>query len=222
MGYNLKFVRIKPDKNANVIDIAIRENTAKDFYQQAESILKSDAPLHPFILRSVSEQPVTKVISEFWIQAEPMSEDLYKKFVPDGSVSSVSYNDAIRLIDRLNESCGEYKFELPTEEQLTYLAKTIYNPTNKVTKLTHCYNLKKRESKNGVKQLLGNRWQLTQSKCEQWSEPFYNEPCYVKKGGTVNSKDPTECIPEYRAESSPDVREPDTTIRLVLLPPSTI
>lgn len=37
-----------------------------------------------------------------------------------------------------------------------------------------------------------------------------------KKGGSIESIDATECMPEYRAESSPDIREKKTTFRLVL------
>lgn len=138
-------------------------------------------------------------------------------------MNNVSYNDAKTVIDTLNEQCSGQRFDLPTEEQFVYLAKTIYDLANHKGSFQKCEALKTLNTSDGVKQLLGNQWQLTKSPCEQWSSDD-NDPSrqcnpqsYVKKGGTTNSKDATECLPEYRAESTPDVREPNTTFRLVLI-----
>lgn len=73
-----------------------------------------------------------------------------------------------------------------------------------------------------IKRLLGYQWQLTQSYCQPYDN--YNEKIaircdeqrIVKKGGSIESRDATECMPEYRAESLPDIREPNTTFRLIL------
>ncbi|OQW90940.1 MAG: hypothetical protein BWK78_05860 [Thiotrichaceae bacterium IS1] len=124
------------------------------------------------------------------------------------------------MIDAFNKQCQGYQFELPTEEQFVYLARKVYHPV-KDGALESCHVLTSGE-KYGVKQLLGNKWQLTKSPCESWSndssDPIKqcNPQSYVKKGGTTDSKDATECMPEYRAETTPDVSEPNTTIRLIL------
>jgi formylglycine-generating enzyme required for sulfatase activity len=192
----------------------------KTFYQEAQAS-SGTSPLQPLIFKSVSEIPNTKVISEFWIQTETIEGKLYEKIIPSGSVDKVSYNDAKKVIDALNKTCPGYQFELPTEEQFVYLARKVYNPVRDKA-LKTCRVLKDKVRDNNIKQLLGNKWQLTQSQCGSWSndssDPIKqcNPQSYVKKGGTTDSKDATECMPEYRAESTPDVSEPNTTIRLIL------
>jgi hypothetical protein len=234
--HTLKFVEV-----AAKVDIALRKADAQRFYRKAQQMWQeenrssSSAPLLPWILMAVSESPVEKMIRLFWIQQELISssEDLYQAIVKDGSSESVSYNDATLVIDKLNQWCkGKASFALPSEEQFVYLAKKLYDPAANIENpepLVACQTLSDKEleipTQEGgnflIKKLLGNKWQLTQSKCERFDLASGDITCendtYVKKGGTRHSTDATECIPEYRADSVPDVREPNTTFRLILI-----
>ena len=183
----------------------------------------SSSPFPPFIFRAVSEQKMPKVVPAFWIQANTISSQLFQTIIQTGSVDKVSYKQAQKVIETLNEWCqGKAKFELPVEKQLVYLAKQIYDPVGNKGELKPCRELKDSATPKGVKQLLGNNWQLTQSKCDQFdmSSGDATRECddrmYVTKGGTTDSKNATECMPEYRGTSSPNVETPNTTFRLVL------
>lgn len=77
-GHNLHFVRIVPKSSS--VNIALTEEQAKNFYQQAQ--LHSSSPLYPLVFKAVPEGGkgnIIKQIDEFWIQSEPVSEGLYKK-----------------------------------------------------------------------------------------------------------------------------------------------
>lgn len=218
--YTLHFVKIIPKDS--VLNIALTEDNAKKFYQQAQRFITS--PLYPFVFKAVAENNgiITREVSEFWIQSEPIDERLYKKIITDGSVNSVSFKDAQKVIETLGKMCPNHQFTLPTEAQFVYLAREMYNPADSADgKVIKCSQLQGEITGEGVEKLLGNQWQLTKSECYSWSDS--DDPTrecargtFVKKGGTTDSKDATECLPEYRAESTPDVREPNTTLRLIL------
>lgn len=218
--YQLKFIRVKVPVNNNVISLSLENEQANKFYRKSQE-LAGQSPLQPMIFKSVSDRNMPKVIPEFWIQSETIDNGLYNKIIKNGDVDKVSYNDAQKVITQLNDVCGGYKFGLPTEQQFVYLARKIYHPI-KEEDLVACKALKDKEISQ-IKQLLGNKWQLTQSNCDSWSDNLddssrqCNPKSYVKKGGTTESRDVTECLPEYRAESTPDVSEPNTTIRLIIL-----
>jgi hypothetical protein len=229
--HTLAFVRINSD-NAK-IDIALRNADAEIFYIAAQQMwqqkkLSSSSPLLPWIWRAVSKNPEYREIKPFWIQQESMSssEKLYHAIFPDGSADSVSDDDATVVIKQLNQWCKEKaSFELPTEEQFVYLARKLYNPV-KTGQLISCQDFRdeksdifKKVTDFNVNKLLGEQWQLTKSECRPFdpdSDVTCDERTYVKKGGTHNSRDATECTPEYRAESTPDIRVSNTTFRLVL------
>ena len=228
-GHSLQFVKI----NSGMIDnMALTEEQATVFYRKAFQMLPSNLPVPPFIFKAVSDDKIPKVVTEFWIQVVPVNPKLYGEIVPfkpglddemvrDGALYKISYRDAREFIEELNKLCeGEAAFDLPTEKQFVYLAKSIYDPVQS-GELQHCNTLTNLSTNNGVKKLLGYRWQLTKSKCEEFSmssDPTRecNDKMYVKKGGTATSKSATECIPEYRAEASPRIRQPNTTFRLIL------
>jgi hypothetical protein len=230
--HTLAFVKIDSD-NAK-IDIALRKADAQRFYREAQLMWQeknssSSSPLLPWILMAVSESPVEKTIRPFWFQQEPMSssEELYKTIVKEGSSESMSYNDARLVIEKLNHWCkGKVTFDLPSEEQFVYLARQLYNPVQ-TTQLISCQDFSDGNSdiftqvkQFSVNKLLGDKWQLTKSDCLPFDSDSKDITCdkgtYVKKGGTRDSTDATECMPEARADSAPDVREPNTTFRLVL------
>jgi hypothetical protein len=230
--HTLKFVEIAAANNAKV-DIAITNADAELFYLKAQQMwqdkkLSHYSPLLPWIWRAVSKSPVKRPILPFWIQQEPMSsQKLYQALIHKGSSDSVSDEDAKLVIKKLNQWCkGKASFELPTEEQFVYLARKLYNPV-KTGQLISCQDFSDINSeiftqvKNfPVNKLLGDKWQLTKSECRPFdpdSDVTCDERTYVKKGGTHNSRDATECTPEYRAESTPDIRVPNTTFRLILI-----
>jgi len=225
--HTLQFVKIETTEANNVINIALTKAQADDFFAKAKELQpkSSNTPLVPFIFHAISENSAltTKVIRTFWIQKEPINSGLYKTIISNGSSDRVSYNDAIEVINQLNEWCKDKaKFELPKEEQFVYLARNLYNPVE-TGNLKTCKELReKSNTDHKVKNLLGYQWQLTNSRCQIFDNtlsifPKCNEQAYVKKGGSNEPKDATECMPEYRAESTPDMAEPNTTFRLILL-----
>jgi hypothetical protein len=224
-GHILRFFKINPPITSQ-IDIALRKAQAEGFYQEAEAMLSPNvSPPFPFIFRAMSENIVSKDISTFWIQEKPIDSKLFRAIIPDGSSDSVSYDDAIQVIKTLNKWCeGKVAFELPSEEKIVHLARAIYNPI-KSGELKSCERLREEEEseRRKVKKLLGYQWQLTRSQCKPFSEDSFepagecDEQMVVKKGGSLESRDATECMPEYRAQSAPDIREPNTTFRLILL-----
>ncbi|RKZ88918.1 MAG: hypothetical protein DRR19_12015 [Candidatus Parabeggiatoa sp. nov. 1] len=225
--YRLRFVQVEsPNDPKGVIDIALSEAQAEQFYRNAQQKLPhNSSPLMPLIFRAVSENAVSKVIPTFWIQQEPINSALYQTIISDGSADNVSYDDATKVINTLNEWCkGTVQFELPGEQQFVHLARTFYNPVE-TGQLKACDTLRKEDDSNRtIKKLLGYQWQLTRSRCQQFDIESSNDPArkcdeqmYVKKGGSIESRDATECMPEYRAQSAPDIREPNTTFRLILL-----
>jgi hypothetical protein len=228
-GQYMRFVQVDtPNHPKGGIDIALRYSQAELFYREAQHQLPpNSSPLLPFIFRAASENPVFRVIPKFWIQQQPFNSDLYKAIIPDGSIDSVSYDDATAVINRLNQWCkGTAQFKLPQEKHFVYLARQFYNPAD-TKQLKSCRLLRQEEefeSNRPFKKLLGYQWQLTQSHCQPFDDSHAattikcDEQRYVKKGGSIESRDSTECMPEYRAESLPDMREPNTTFRLLLVP----
>lgn len=228
-GQYMRFVQVDtPNHPKGGIDIALRYSQAELFYREAQHQLPpNSSPLLPFIFRAASENPVFRVIPQFWIQQKPIGSALYKAIIPDGSIDSVSYDDAIEVIKKLNQWCkGTAQFKLPQEKHFVYLARQFYNPAD-TKQLKSCRLLRQEEefeSNRPFKKLLGYQWQLTQSRCQPFDDSHAattikcDEQRYVKKGGSIESRDSTECMPEYRAESLPNMREPNTTFRLLLVP----
>jgi len=218
----LKFLRIKANYG---IDIALRSEQANNFLRQAYTLSpQNSSPIVPFIFRAVSDTATPKLVAGFWIQEKTINPQLYKDLISDKDalVTRVSHEDAQQVINKLNELCKDkVEFSLPTEEQFVHLAKEAYDPVTD-GKLKSCQELKNQKP-YGVKKVFGHNWQLTNSFCRTL-DPYNSDPIrvcdseqsYVKKGGSVESRDATECMPEYRAESIPDMREPNTTFRLVL------
>jgi len=229
--HQLRFVPVDtPDSPKGGINIALSYSQAEQFYRLAQQKLPSDSsPLLPLIFRAASDNPVFQVIPQFWIQQQPINSALYQAIIHEGSVNSVSYDDATIIINQLNEWCQRIaRFELPQEKHFVYLARDIYHPID-TNELKSCDRLRQEQEADvnnlPVKKLLGYQWQLTQSQCRPFDETNSDtamncdEQFLVKKGGSLESRDATECLPEYRAESLPDMREPNTTFRLILLEP---
>ncbi|MEK8018655.1 MAG: PEGA domain-containing protein [Candidatus Parabeggiatoa sp.] len=227
----LRFVPVDMPKDpTGGIDIALRYHQAEQFYRQAQQQLPPDSsPLLPLIFKAASENPVFKVIPKFWVQQEPINADLYQAILLSGSADSVSYDDATVVINQLNQWCqGTAQFKLPQEKHFVYLARHIYNPIE-TNELKSCRLLLREEAaaepNRPFKKLLGYQWQLTKSHCQPFDDEqskatlTCDEQNIVKKGGSIESRDATECMPEYRAESLADMREPNTTFRLLLLVP---
>jgi len=218
--YPLRFVKVKSTYRNNMkkgIRIALTDQQASSFHQQSMAFLPPNyRPIYPNILKAVSEDETPKYVGKFWIQERTIEPKLYEEIIRGASADSVSYEEAMTVIETLNGWCqGKAQFKLPEEKQFVYLARNAYNPIKEG--LQSCGVVKERVALDRVKKLLGHQWQLTSSYCSS----FYNRRCNVeqsriKKGGSIESKYAAECMPEYRAESMSDIREPNTTFRLVL------
>lgn len=220
----LKFISIKIQSlEKKIISISITEEQAKSFLQQAQLLLSNNsAPIYPFLFKAVSDNAMPIVMANFWIQQNTINSKIYEAIIANGKVDKTSYNESQKVIQQLNNWCKDkVQFELPEEKHFVYLARAAYNPLNS-NQLKQCAELQQLEP-YGVKQLLAHKWQLTKSLCqplginnESNSIRNCDEQSYVKKGGSLASKDATECMPEYRAESTPDINEPNTTFRLLI------
>lgn len=219
----LKFISIKIQPANRILYISITEEQAKSFLQQAQLLLPNNsAPIYPFLFKAVSDNAMPIVMANFWIQENTINSKIYEAIISNGKVDKASYNEAQQVIQQLNQWCKDkVQFDLPEEKHFVYLARAAYNPLNS-NKLKQCTELQQLEP-YGVKQLLAHKWQLTKSLCQPLginnnsnSIRKCDEQSYVKKGGSLASKDATECIPEYRAESTPDINEPNTTFRLLI------
>ncbi len=217
--YKLRFFKVKSTYSMGLkkgIRIALTKREAEHFHRKSMAL--SDArPLYPSILKAVSENQRPRHFAQFWIQEQTIEPQLYGELITGGSADSVSYDDAKKAIEKLNEWCdGKAKFQLPEEKQFVHLARQAYNPVEK-TVLQPCDALKDKVALGSVKQLFAHQWQLTSSYCSSFdNKECYDEQSRVKKGGSIDSKYAAECMPEYRAESMPDINEPNTTFRLVL------
>lgn len=67
-------------------------------------------------------------VSSFYIGKYEVSKEFWNRVMGkktgknDEPVTDVSYNDALKFIEKLNSICGTYSFSLPTEEQWEYAA----------------------------------------------------------------------------------------------------
>lgn len=219
-NYSLRFVEVQSTYRSGMkkgIRIALTKQLATDFHQQAMQLSPNSLTMQPNIFKAVSQNAMRKIIPKFWIQERTINSQLYSKIIKNGSANKVSYEDAMQVIETLNDWCdGKAKFKLPEEKQFVYLARMAYNPIREGLKA--CQDVKGKVALNRVKQLFAHKWQLTSSYCSDFDNDntCSEEQSRIKKGGSIESKYAAECMPEYRAESISDMREPNTTFRLVL------
>jgi hypothetical protein len=216
----LRFVKVKSTYRMGIkrgIRIALTKQQANGFHRLAMQLSSHSQPIYPNIFKAVSQNDMLKIVPKFWIQEQTIEPQLYKDIVTDGLADKVSYKDAMQVIETLNDWCDEKaQFKLPEEKQFVYLARMAYNPI-KENDLQPCQDVKGKVALKRVKQLLGHKWQLTSSYCSAFdNDACSDEQSRIKKGGSTESQYAAECMPEYRAESISDMREPNTTFRLVL------
>ncbi|MCK5523223.1 MAG: hypothetical protein KAI83_08835 [Thiomargarita sp.] len=218
-NYTLRFVKVKSTYRMGMkkgIRITLTEQEANAFHQEAmKSLPKNYQPIYPNIFKAVSKNERLKHVAQFWVQEKTINPQLYKDIIVGGSADSISYDDAMNVIDTLNSWCqGEAQFQLPDEKQFVSLARMAYNPIEEG--LQPCETLKEKVALNHIKQLFGYKWQLTNSYCSSLDNVVCdNKQSRIKKGGSSESRYAAECMPEYRAESMPDLREQNTTFRLI-------
>jgi len=223
-NYYLEFIKIERPSPAT-IDIGIRTKIADDFYKKANEMCKKCPPLLPDIYKSATAKAAIKVVPAFWIQKNTIDDHLFKDLVPQGISGQVSYTDAKKFIEKLNSWAQKrFHFKLPVEKQFVHLARKFYNPLT-TNDLRACEDLSRMDT-TPINQLFGFKWQLTGSLCmplevgndvaDSTSECSDSGNTYIKKGGARSSKNPLECLPEFRAETNKDIGDPDTTFRLVV------
>jgi len=220
-NYSLRFVKVNSTYRMGKkkgINIALTEQQANDFHQQARRLSPHAQPIYPNIFKAVLTDEMRKLVAKFWIQEQTIDPQLYGEIISGDSADGVSYDDAMKLIETLNGWCaGKADFQLPEEKQFVHLAKLAYDPV-KDGFLQSCQEVKDKVASDHVKHLFAHQWQLTSSYCSAFDNKrsCNDEQTRIKKGGSHLSQYAAECMPEYRAESMPDIREPNTTIRLVL------
>lgn len=149
----------------------------------------------------------------------------------------VSYENAQTFIMHINTECQlqKIKFRLPSEVEMTYLMFKVHYEDRmdsglRDSALKSCEQLfSERRSvlRNGsgldflvgFRDVAASHWQLTESQCQKFGPSAPSPACeggnFVVKGGTALSP-ADECWPQFRAEASPNVRQPETSFRLVL------
>jgi len=96
--------------------------------------------------------------------------------------------------------------------------RLVYDPV--VNGLKPCAALRRSGDTLQIADLFGHLWQLTGSSCKPFgrgSDSSCPDEGFVRKGGTAGSRNPLECMPEYRSAIPGDLELKDTALRLVLL-----
>jgi len=149
----------------------------------------------------------------------------------------VSYENAQTFIMHINTECQsqKVKFRLPSEVEMTYLMFKVHYEDRmdsglRDSALKSCEQLvseRRSALRNGsgldflvgFRDVAASHWQLTESQCLKFGPAAPSPACeggnFVVKGGTALSP-ADECWPQFRAEASPNVRQPETSFRLVL------
>jgi len=212
-GFVLRFLLVRPVQEK--LNIGLTEKKATEFLQEMQ---QTDPTTPPIIFRSVST--AESKVKPFLLQDRLIDPALYQRLLGEGAEArKVSHDEVSRFIEILNQRCeGQGRFDLPSEEELVVAARKLYNPAE--LGLKPCAAVAGFGADMQLAELLGNGWQLTRSRCE----PFGRKPAqscesdgYVRKGGTASSTNWLECIPEYRITAPPNVRQKDTSFRLVLI-----
>ncbi len=210
-GTVLRFLEVRPSTGSVVIGLS--EDQATEMMQQVQNATQE--AILPRIFLSVPAE--TRDVREFYLQDRLIDDELYHR-VTDGDAHRVSYREARSFVEDLNRACsGIARFALPTEAQFVVAAQMLYNPV--VNGLKPCSALTRIGADLQLTELLGNFWQLTKSKCQAFAEDSVAscpERSYIRKGGTADSTNSLECVPEYRSAAPESVLQKDTSFRLVL------
>lgn len=229
-GRAMKFRRVPAPKDGDVM-VGLSRDFAQKLHVRAGELYVDPSRARPVALnRSVPE--TLRRVSDFKLQTGLIDAILFnqlRKGDPNASAvdaRQVSYNQAVEFIQTLNKTCaGVASFRLPKEEELTYLLLQIYYPRNmdgriRNEELKTCTDLHSSEpSFPGFTDLVGAYWQLTESRCEKFHFASPSPSCdggFVIKGGTDQSP-ADECLPQFRGEVQPNIFNPKTSFRLVLL-----
>ncbi len=210
-GRFVRFVKINvPD---TPVDIGLAPEIVDELLVEDQQ--RTEPVLSPRLMRSEPKKEVT--IGTFWIQERLIDPVLYEEIMKK-SYDEVSFDDATAFIEKLNYYCkGIGQFGLPSEGEFVYLGRKAYGEDK--SRLRSCAELKSARA-FGVEDIFGRLWQLTASPCENFGDDSRikcTSGTMVKKGGSHQSKSDQECLPEFRAETTPHIGEPNTSLRLVLL-----
>lgn len=161
-------------------------------------------------------------------------------------VSNISWNMAIKFVNRLNDICSvqsvPYRFNLPTEAQWEYAARgghkishTVFSGSNTLVKVGWYSNNSVNRMKEvkllapnelGIYDMTGNVWEL----CRDWKAPYstkaVDDPCgpehgdknlnKVRRGGSYEENDPNMFRVSYRRRIPIDEVDFKNGIRLIM------
>jgi hypothetical protein len=205
-----------------------RMDVSKDyvgkFYREASS--RTDTPIITNLCRSISLLPAWTDKKEVLFQEDLISKKLYEVFYPNGDINSISFNEAKHITGTLTQVCMQHgvHFRLPTEGEMTGLIREVYNPktTSELKEFVDLRDIEYYNSNNKtIKNILGT-WQLTETDYRNSKiKHEYDEynafiDCFIKKGGSWGTDNITEYLPYFISYASRKIREPNTSVRMVL------
>lgn len=190
----------------------------------------------------------TEVTQDLWnavMQIEPSKNPALQKG-DRYPVSNISWNMAIRFVNRLNDICSlqgvSFRFNLPTEAQWEYAARgghkishTVFSGSNTLTKVGWYSNNSVNRMKEvkllapnelGIYDMTGNVWEL----CRDWKAPYstkaVDDPMgpdkgdknmnKVRRGGSYEESDPNMFRVSYRRRIPIDEVDYKNGFRLVM------
>lgn len=239
---NLKFVTIPAGQFVmGTTDLA---EAIADLPDPKAAMIKDETPAHTVIFKNSFQLSQTEVTQETWLnimQTKPGPTKHWQvKNWQQRPVVSVSWNDANRFIDKLNQQANKLHYRLPTEAEWEYAARagsTKLRPFSKLEMDEHAwYLLSSNDEVQPVGQLKANNWGLYDmyGNAWEWVADWYHPDTY-KNSATINPQGPEQgtkkvrrggsyhCPPHlirpaYRAADAPDKAYSVLGFRLVVEP----
>ena len=225
---NLKFVTIPAGQF--VMGTADLAEAIADLPDPKAAMIKDETPAHTVIFKQPFQLSQTEVTQEVWfkiMQTKPgPAEHWQNKNWQQLPVVSVSWTNANRFIDKLNQQSKALHYRLPTEAEWEYAARagnTELRPFSKLEMDEYAwYLLSSNDEIQPVAQLKANDWGLHDmyGNAWEWVADWYSPNAYknpinvnpqgpkqgtkrVRRGGSYHCP-PHLIRPAYRAADAPD------------------
>lgn len=239
---NLKFVTIPAGRF--IMGTSNLDEAIADLPDPEAAMIQDETPAHTVIFKKPFQLSQTEVTQKVWhniMQTKPGPAKHWQ--APNWQqlpVVSVSWTDANRFIDKLNQQTHNFHFRLPTEAEWEYAARagnTELRPFSKLEMDEYAwYLLSSNDEVQPVGQLKTNDWGLYDmyGNAWEWVTDWYHPDSY-KNSATVNPKGPKQgskkvrrggsyhCPPHlirsaYRAADTPEKAYSVLGFRLVVEP----